>query len=50
MKNFTIEASEKNINWVLNNLDIEDYAVVENQIIIHYYNKFQKTDILNALP
>lgn len=49
MKTFKIEASEKNINWVKINLDDRDYKIVNDEIVITYFNEMQKNDILNAI-
>lgn len=49
MKNFKIENSEKNQNWVNNNLDARDFKNEGNEIVIFYFNEMQKNDILNAI-
>lgn len=49
MKNFKIENSEKNLNWVNTNLDARDFKIEGNEIVIGYFNEMQKNDILNAI-
>ncbi len=49
MKKFTIEATEKNITWVNENLDARDFKIEGNQIVVTYFNEMQKNDILNAI-
>ena len=49
MRNFKIENSEKNQNWVNNNLDTRDFKIEGNEIVIFYFNEMQKNDILNAI-
>nr|DAI29956.1 MAG TPA: hypothetical protein [Caudoviricetes sp.] len=41
-KTFTIENNEHNLNWVEDNLDTRDYEVKGNDIIITYFEDFQK--------
>ena len=48
-KTFTIENNEHNLNWVKENLDTRDYEVKGNDIIITYFEDFQKNDILQAI-
>ena len=48
-KEFKIEATEKNTNWVKTNLDDRDYSISNNEIKIFYRHEFQKNDILAAL-
>lgn len=49
MKTFKIENSEKNVNWVNENLDSRDFKITENEIVITYFNEMQKSDILTAI-
>lgn len=49
MKNFKIENSEKNLNWVNTNLDARDFKIEGNEIVISYFNEMQKNDILTAI-
>ena len=49
MKTFKIESTEKNINWVNQNLDARDFNIKENKIVIFYFNEMQKTDILKEI-
>ena len=49
MKNFKIENSKKNLNWVNTNLDARDFKIEGDEIVIGYYNEIQKNDILTAI-
>jgi hypothetical protein len=49
MKKFKIENSEKNLNWVNTNLDLVDFKIEGNEIVIFYFNEMQKNDILTEI-
>jgi hypothetical protein len=49
MKTFKINNTAKNIKWVNENLTAQDFKIVNNEIIIGYYNEMQRIEIIEAI-